>query len=254
MEVRDKINLGSVITSIKMMRMKDMLSGKIVYRIPEKEKMKVEKILTKLKQGFTLNAYEKEDSSEKTSDVLLMEMEDNTPNRKRKHPNEIKETKQPNGRKSKKEIKAKTNKIKTKNRSKIKRNKKQKLMTKVDRTDPNRRLKPDFNIKVWTKDPLFEMKEYIPFVSSIAHSKLAIRAVLTGDLKLLEQCKENGKEITSLFVKRSLGNEMTAMRYAVKHQNLAAVKILCDPNQPKSRIGQPPCLLSTQGTGTYNYR
>ena len=72
MEVRNKINLRSVITSIKMMRMKDILSGKIVYRIPEKEKMKVEKILTKLKQGFTLNAYEKEDSSEKKNHAITI--------------------------------------------------------------------------------------------------------------------------------------------------------------------------------------
>ena len=97
------------------------------------------------------------------------------------------------------------------------------------------------------------MKENVPFVSSLAHGKLAIRAVLTNDMKLLEQCNQNLKEINSLFVKRSLGNEMTALRYALKNQNLAAIKVLCD-SKTKSRIGLPTCLLSTQGTGTYNYR
>ena len=65
MEVRDKINLRSVITSIKMIRKKDISRRNIVYRIPEKEKMIVEKIMAKLKQGFTLNAYDKEASKKR---------------------------------------------------------------------------------------------------------------------------------------------------------------------------------------------
>ena len=251
MEEKVKIDLRSVLTKITMIREKDELSGKTLYRLPEKEKIKVEQMLTKLKQGFRLNAYEKEISTEKTSDVLLLEVEGEVNNRKRKHPR---------GTKHKKPTIMKDRKVKTQNKKqkvlkekKARTSKKQKEKNKVDRTDPNRRLKPNPNITVWTKDPLFEMKENVPFVSSLAHSKLAIRAVLTNDMKLLEQCNQNLKEINSLFAKRSLGNEMTALRYALKNQNLAAIKVLCD-SKTKSRIGLPTCLLSTHGTGTYNYR
>ena len=47
---------------------------------------------------------------------------------------------------------------------------------------------------------------------------------------------------------------MTALRYALKTQNMTAVKVLIDPDKVKTRCGLPPCLLPTQGTGTYNYR
>ena len=54
--------------------------------------------------------------------------------------------------------------------------------------------------------------------------------------------------------RRSLGNRMTALSYAVKMQNMAAVKVLLMPDKAKSRCDAPACLITTQGTGTYNYR
>ena len=47
---------------------------------------------------------------------------------------------------------------------------------------------------------------------------------------------------------------MTALKYALKTQNMAAVKVLVEPDKVKIRSELPACLLSTQGTGTYNYR
>ena len=47
---------------------------------------------------------------------------------------------------------------------------------------------------------------------------------------------------------------MTALKYALKTQNMAAVKVLVEPDKVKNRCELPACLLSTQGTGTYNYR
>ena len=56
----------------------------------------------------------------------------------------------------------------------------------VDKSDPNWRLKPRNDVTVWEKDPFFETKSddaSLPFVSSTAHSRLAIAAVLTkGDI------------------------------------------------------------------------
>ena len=65
-------------------------------------------------------------------------------------------------------------------------------------------LKPNHDIKVWTKDLLFEMNEDVPFVSSLSHSKLAmaIRAVLTNNMKLLEECSKNTKQVHSMSVMR----------------------------------------------------
>ena len=63
-------------------------------------------------------------------------------------------------------------------------------------------LKANHDIKVWSKDPLFEVNEDIPFVSSLGHSKLAIRAVLTNDMKLLEECRKNTRQVHSIHVER----------------------------------------------------
>ena len=57
-----------------------------------------------------------------------------------------------------------------------------------------------------------------------------------------------------LVIFRSLGNHMTALKYAVKTQNMAAIKVLVEPEKVKKRCELPVCLLSTQGTGTYNNR
>eukprot|EP00092_Neocalanus_flemingeri_P072035 GFUD01088588.1.p1 GENE.GFUD01088588.1~~GFUD01088588.1.p1 ORF type:complete len:398 (+),score=109.31 GFUD01088588.1:215-1408(+) len=254
MEERAKIDLRSVIAKVTMIREKESRSGKTLYRLPEKEKLKIENILKQLKEGFKLNAYEKENFNEKTSEVLLMEMDEQVTNRKRKFMEENPKRGQTKATKKVRNGKNGTKKEKVNKAKKLKKTKEWKEKKKVDRTDPNRRLKPNPNVKVWTKDPLFEMKEKVPFVSGLAHSKLAIRAVLTNDMKLLEQCKDNGMQIYNLFVKRSLGNEMTALRYALKTKNLAAVELLYKPSTAKNRIGLPNCLLPTQGTGTYNYR
>ena len=184
MSQKDKIDLASVITKVTMIREVAPKTGKILYRLPEKEKLKVESKLSKLKEGYTLNAYEKEDETNKTSDVLIMEIEGEKPNRKRKL----------NVAKAKKNRAGKEKKMKKVKAVKIKKI--------IDKSNPNRKLKPNHDIQVWTKDPLFEMNEDVPFVSSLGHSKLAIRAVLTNNTKLLEECRKNTKQVHSMSVIR----------------------------------------------------
>ena len=58
---------------------------------------------------------------------------------------------------------------------------------------PNWRLKPNPAIKVLELDPLLETKTDLPFVNAHAHGKLAIRAVLMRDYKLLAECCNNTK-------------------------------------------------------------
>ena len=158
MKEKAKIDLRSVITKVTMIREKDLNSGKTLYRLPEKEKLKVESILKQLKEGFKLNAYEKDNYNDKTSEVLLMEIEGEVTNRKRKHPEEKQKRNQTKATKKEKNAVKRT---KTEKGKKLKTIKKPKEKKKIDRTDPNRRLKPNLNVKVWTKDPLFEMKEKV---------------------------------------------------------------------------------------------
>ena len=46
---------------------------------------------------------------------------------------------------------------------------------------------------------------------------------------------------------------MTALKYALKKQNMEAIKILVEAEKGQKRCALPVCLLSTQDTGTYNY-
>ena len=47
---------------------------------------------------------------------------------------------------------------------------------------------------------------------------------------------------------------MTALKYALKKQNMEAIKILVEAEKGQKRCALPVCLLSTQDTGIYNYR
>ena len=66
MSQKDKIDLASAITKVTTIREVALKTEKVLYRLPEKEKIKVESKLSKLKEGYTLNAYEKEYETNKT--------------------------------------------------------------------------------------------------------------------------------------------------------------------------------------------
>ena len=72
------------------------------------------------------------------------------------------------------------------------------MKPKVDRSDPNRKLIPNPAAPVWDKDPLFETREAVPFVSTKAHSQLVMRAVILGDSKLLQQAIDDSKQIADV--------------------------------------------------------
>ncbi len=63
------------------------------------------------------------------------------------------------------------------------------------------------------------------------------------------------KQVYNPNVVRSLGNSMTATDYALRMENLTALKILTEmKSKEKKRVGVPVCSLQTSKTGTYNYR
>ena len=238
MVIKDRMNLESVVSRVTMMREKGE-DGKVIFRLPEKESGRIEKILEKVKNGSKINAY---DSSDVKSAIQIDD--DDAPLLKKKRKMD-----ECGNKKCKKNIAMKKAKpVKKPNSAKAKK-------PKVDKSDPNWRLKPNLNINVSVKDPLFESDDEVPFVSSIAHSKLAIRAVLLNDMKMLKTVVNDVKQVHNPNVARSLGNPMTATDYALKMQSSSAVRILTETkSKEKKRVGVPVCSLRTRGTGTYNYR
>ena len=62
------------------------------------------------------------------------------------------------------------------------------------------------NIKIWYKDPLFETKESMPYISSSVQSHLISRAVLTKDMNLLKKSINDRKQISNVNPRRSLAS------------------------------------------------
>ena len=238
---RDKISFGSVITRVTLLRVQgsdDSRRRKTTFRLPEKEKTKVDSLLARIRNGLQLTLEGARVTEEKNEKIG----EKSRGGRKRKiEPN----NKRKKATKKTKKVDSKAKKSKMSKTSKA---------AVVDKTNPNWRLKPNPAITVWEKDPLFETKEKVPFVSSLAQSKLAIRAVLVSDMKLLEQVVKDHSKVHDPNIKRSLGNNMSALSYALKMENLEAVRILLKTKLSKARVGLPSCSLTTSDTGTYNYR
>ena len=238
---RDKISFGSVVARVTLLRVQGSEHGrgrKTTLRLPEKEKKKIDSLLAGIKNGLQLTLEGAKIVEEKNENIG----ETSKAGRKRKHePNK----KGKNAAKKEKKVVSKAKKSKIVKTSKA---------AVVDKTNPNWRLKPNPAITVWEKDPLFETKEKVPFVSSLAQSKLAIRAVLVSDMRLLEQVVKDHSKVHDPNIKRSLGNNMSALSYALKSENLEAVRILLKTKVSKPRVGLPSCSLTTSDTGTYNYR
>ena len=67
----DRIPLESIISRVVILRQKDQNNGLVTFKLPEKERIKVENVLAKIKNGYKINLYENE---EKPS--LEMEVDD----------------------------------------------------------------------------------------------------------------------------------------------------------------------------------
>ena len=238
MVVKDRINLESVVSRVTIIREKGD-DGKVLFRLPEKESIRIKKILEKVANGSKIHAYH--DPSDVKSAIKMEDEDELLIGRKRKIDKKMK------NKSSKRKSMKKTKEM-------IEQSVKAKKF-KIDKSDPNWRLKPNHNVTVLEKDPLFESDENVPFVSSIAHSKLAIRAVLLKDMNMLKTVVNDVKQVHNPNVVRSLGNPMTATDYALKMENPTAIKILTEMKfKEKKRVGAPVCSLKSNDTGTYNYR
>ena len=99
------------------------------------------------------------------------------------------------------------------------------------------------------KDPLFDTNDDVPFVSSTAHSRLLIRAVLRKDKNLLKKLIDDRTQVHSLEIQRSMQQDRTPLDYAIRSGDVQLIKSLLNELKPKkgyhpkSRVGAPTCML-----------
>ncbi|CAL1296048.1 unnamed protein product [Larinioides sclopetarius] len=113
------------------------------------------------------------------------------------------------------------------------------------------RLHPNPKVTVFEKDPTFETNIQIPYVSSSAHSKLLIRAILLKDINMLQNLIKDTTQICSLNTYRSVDVQLTPLMYAVLKENHRAIKALLSVNK-KKYCNPPETLLEYQRSGRYN--
>ncbi|KAJ6648044.1 Poly [ADP-ribose] polymerase tankyrase [Pseudolycoriella hygida] len=98
-------------------------------------------------------------------------------------------------------------------------------------------------------DPTFSTRESIPYVSTVAHSRLLIRAVNLNDIKMLKSLIDDKKSICSFTVPRSLNINRDALSYAVEKQNMEAIKVLSNSELSENLAPFPDIILEDEGTG-----
>lgn len=101
----------------------------------------------------------------------------------------------------------------------------------------------------YTKEPTFETRESIPHVSTLAHSRLLIRAVNLNDTKMLKTLIADKKSICSFTIPRSLNINRDAFSYAVEKRNMEAVKMLLDSKLSDKLAAFPDVIVADERTG-----
>ena len=90
-------------------------------------------------------------------------------------------------------------------------------------------------INLWTPDYHFRSDSKTAAVSKFVLCKHAIRAVLTNDTTLLKKLLENAKEVPSCFIERSVDLCRDALSYAIRMNNIPAIKLLAEQMKDMNR-------------------
>ncbi|XP_022105519.1 tankyrase-like protein [Acanthaster planci] len=152
---------------------------------------------------------------------------------------------------AKAKAKDKAKKMKKAKEEKAKKEKKPK-----EKLHPNDQLTPNNDIEVVPKDPMFEVKNEneIPEVSKFVQCKRSIRAVLTNDMSLLKKLIED-KDVPSVLGPRSASIQLTALDYAARMDNQAALKLLIpEINSTQQRAKLPEVIMQHEVAGRYNFK
>ncbi|XP_052767208.1 poly [ADP-ribose] polymerase tankyrase-like isoform X2 [Mya arenaria] len=250
----DTTDADCILTNVKMDRVE-----KDTYKLPIKEQTRVEEILRKalLKErgepvddiiipGMSGSESEDEvmEEDEEESEEEEWE-EEETPKKPKSTPKSKKTPASAKGKGSKsKPEKGKKTPVKE---NKVKPEKKK---------GPDKDLKPNTKIKVLEKEPFFETKEKVEFMSKFVQGKLAIRAVLLNDMKLLQSLMEDHVNVYDLSDFRSVDIKRNALHYAIEQKNKEAIRLLVKDfstfNERKKKGSMQSVLISKADTGRYN--
>ncbi|CAF0899034.1 unnamed protein product [Didymodactylos carnosus] len=128
--------------------------------------------------------------------------------------------------------------------------------SKMFRVQSNRFLKENVNVTTYRKEPFFEDSLPVPYISTIVQGKLAIRAVLLNDHKLLKTLIDDVDRVYSIHLMRGIHNEYSAVQYAIQTNNLNMLKeILDDIATPKKdRCPRPTMSMTTRTAGTFSMK
>ena len=89
----------------------------------------------------------------------------------------------------------------------------------------------------------------MPEVSKFVLCKRTIRAVLTNDMTLLKKLVDN-KEVPNVMLNRSNDVKLSALDYAVRLENQAAMKLLLpEVSSNKQRAKLPEVIMEHQSRG-----
>ncbi|KAL5008431.1 hypothetical protein ScPMuIL_014012 [Solemya velum] len=255
LDYMDHTEIECVLTNLKMERI-----ARDTYRLPHAEQSRIVIILDKalkvergeliIEDVEDLLETKQEEESEEESSEEDWEDEEPTPQKRRKQ--------SPVESKSKSSKAKSVQKDKNKDQKKGKETKKKAGSTEKKK-GPDKKLKPNLKIKVLEKEPLFETKEAVPFISKSAHAKLVIRAVLLNDMASLKSLLADKDHIYEINHRRSPNQQKTALHYAIDMENKEAIQLLVKdmstPPDKKERLkdNSPQlALIHNMGTGWYN--
>lgn len=234
----DNTDADCILTNVKMERV-----ARDTYRLPIKEQTRVEEILHRAL---------KKERGEPVEDLVIIDSElDNEEEDENDEDWTEEETPKKSKSKTSKDKKAKTKAEKGKKTSPSKKEKSDKTK------GPDKNLKPNPKIKILEKEPFFETKEKVEFVSKSVHGKLAIRAVLLNDKKLLQSLIEDKDRVYKLDEMRSVDVQKNALHYALEKDDHEMIKTLVNDffNAENERIKNGTAqsvLIQESDRGSYN--
>lgn len=123
----------------------------------------------------------------------------------------------------------------------------------ADNSDPerpkeNEPLNPKPNVTKYDTDPTFFSNLPIPHISTLAHSRLLIRAVLIDDMKLFKQLlTKDISKIASIIIPRSPNIDRNVLSYILQLGNKDAMKMLYNVDYSAGKF--PGLLLEMESTG-----
>ncbi|XP_061174017.1 poly [ADP-ribose] polymerase tankyrase-like isoform X2 [Saccostrea echinata] len=219
----DHTEIECVLTNVRMERV-----ARETYQLPDSEKARIELILSKALKKEKGEPYED----------LVIDTEEEISNEEGKNGKKQQSSRGRSRKKEPKEVK------------------KEKKTSPGKKRGPDRNLLPNPKIKILEKDPLFETKDHVPFISRRAHQRLIFRAVYQNDMDLLKQLLDDDQHIQDIDRHRSIVDCRSPLHVALEKNNVEAVKLIFkDRTQNQSkRLQTPssPVLLSAIDTGRYN--